>query len=309
MALGPDGPREPPGRPRGPLPAVDAIDVTETRDAEHRYRDMVAHNDRLSGIIEATSDLVVVTDADGTPLYLNRAAQEFYDLVDVEVTAADIEARLPAVGRGQVPSGRSSAPSWSTASGPASWPCCATASRSRSASSASPTAAPTARSAGCRWSPATSASGSTSRAGSRSRPPTTRSPGCPTGPCWSTACAWPSPAAGAPRPGSPSCSVTSTTSRWSTTASATAPATGCWSTPPPACVEALRPGDTVARFGGDEFVVLCEDLKDRADAELVAERVRGPGRPSLRGRGRRDLHDGEHGDRLHRGPRRPTPRT
>ncbi|HEY5318083.1 MAG TPA: EAL domain-containing protein, partial [Solirubrobacteraceae bacterium] len=36
---------------------------------------------------------------------------------------------------------------------------------------------------------------------------------------------------------------------------------------------ALRPGDTVARFGGDEFVVLCEDLSSDADATHIAERI------------------------------------
>ena len=38
-------------------------------------------------------------------------------------------------------------------------------------------------------------------------------------------------------------------------------------------VAAVRPGDTVARFGGDEFVVLCEDIDGPVQALVVAERL------------------------------------
>jgi diguanylate cyclase (GGDEF)-like protein/PAS domain S-box-containing protein len=38
-------------------------------------------------------------------------------------------------------------------------------------------------------------------------------------------------------------------------------------------VRVVRPQDTVARFGGDEFVVLCEELTGAEDAVEVAERI------------------------------------
>jgi len=37
--------------------------------------------------------------------------------------------------------------------------------------------------------------------------------------------------------------------------------------------EVTRPADTVARFGGDEFTILCEDIRDDAEAAVIAGRV------------------------------------
>ena len=38
-------------------------------------------------------------------------------------------------------------------------------------------------------------------------------------------------------------------------------------------VRALRKGDTVARFGGDEYLVLCEDVSGREEATRLAQRL------------------------------------
>ncbi len=39
--------------------------------------------------------------------------------------------------------------------------------------------------------------------------------------------------------------------------------------------DCLRGGDTVGRIGGDEFIVLCEEVRSDAEADHIAERLRG----------------------------------
>ncbi|PPK92859.1 diguanylate cyclase (GGDEF)-like protein [Kineococcus xinjiangensis] len=51
---------------------------------------------------------------------------------------------------------------------------------------------------------------------------------------------------------------------------------------------ALRPGDTVARFGGDEFVLLCPGISTPRAAGEVAERVMAVLRPPVELRGNQD---------------------
>ncbi|CAA9232468.1 MAG: hypothetical protein AVDCRST_MAG50-1255 [uncultured Acidimicrobiales bacterium] len=35
----------------------------------------------------------------------------------------------------------------------------------------------------------------------------------------------------------------------------------------------VRPGDTLARVSGDEFIFLCEDLRSPDDVEILARRI------------------------------------
>ena len=62
-------------------------------------------------------------------------------------------------------------------------------------------------------------------------------------------------------------------------------------------LESVRPGDTCARLSGDEFVLLCEDLEQARDVELVADRIDKAFAAPFVILGERDLH---HGERRHR---------
>ncbi len=77
-----------------------------------------------------------------------------------------------------------------------------------------------------------------------------------------------------PRVSSRSCSSTSTGSSRSTTPAGTKPATSCCCSSPRRLERSVRAGDAVARFGGDEFVVICEEVASRDEAVQIAGRIR-----------------------------------
>ena len=68
-------------------------------------------------------------------------------------------------------------------------------------------------------------------------------------------------------------SSTSTASSTSTTRSGTRSATACWRRSPSACSPRPGPDDLTARFGGDEFALLCRDVSHEDDALAIGRRI------------------------------------
>ena len=82
------------------------------------------------------------------------------------------------------------------------------------------------------------------------------------------------------------CSSTSTASSASTTTSATTSATRCCAWSRERLQASVRAGDTVARWGGDEFIVLMDNLRDHG-AAVVAGGAQAHRPARARGRDRR----------------------
>jgi predicted signal transduction protein with EAL and GGDEF domain len=63
--------------------------------------------------------------------------------------------------------------------------------------------------------------------------------------------------------------------------SVTASATNCWVAVARRLSGTLRPGDTLARVSGDEFVIVCEDLADPAQSDAIVRRLDAALRPPV----------------------------
>ena len=96
------------------------------------------------------------------------------------------------------------------------------------------------------------------------------------------------------------CSSTSTASSSSTTATATRPATRCCARPGGACRAALRDGDVLSRFGGDEFTAYLPNCDAGCRRDRGAPHA-GDARRAVPGRARRGLRRRQ---RRHRADRR-----
>ena len=141
------------------------------------------------------------------------------------------------------------------------------AGRSHTASRSSPIATPWATSPGSPRSPATSARVATSPGRWSARRRTMTSPVSRTVSCSKLSCAEATSARAC-------CSSwTSIASRSSTTASVTRSATTSCAAVAERLTAAVRPDDVVARFGGDEFVVLCRDVVDDSVVDQLVRRI------------------------------------
>ena len=108
---------------------------------------------------------------------------------------------------------------------------------------------------------------------------------------------------------SPCSTSTSTASRGSTTHSATSPATSSSRRSRRASATCVRTGDTISRWGGDEFGILLEELATDAEANAAAERLIDALRDPFWVGIDRGVHQRQHRHRgvraRHRGLRRP----
>ena len=140
------------------------------------------------------------------------------------------------------------------------------------------------------------------RTGSATARCTTRSPACPTGCCSSTGSSTRS--RGCARRGSLAAILFLDLDRFKLVNDSLGHQVGdeLLAAAAPRLKQAVRASDTVARFGGDEFGILLEDIADEHDAIEMAERIAVGVHAAVRARRQRALRHDQHRDRAR--PRR-----